>query len=149
MSDTKERACWLDPMTVPPQTGSICPSPFHEPLAGRAKRALGNVLDLTQFGVNLVTFVPGAWSSRRYRPEKEAEFVYVLEGEATLVTDAGETVLKHGMAAGFPAGRADGHHLEVGTRALSGVASYSDIDMMTRCDGGSFVFTHKDGELNP
>ena len=31
-----------------------------------------------------------------------------MDGEATLVTDAGETVLR---PAGFPAGRPDGHHL--------------------------------------
>jgi uncharacterized cupin superfamily protein len=160
MSEENEKACWLDAMDVPPRTGSIYPAPFAEPLAGRAKRALGNALDLSQFGVNLVTLAPGTWSSQRHWHANEDEFVYVLEGEATLVTDAGETVLRPGMAAGFPAGRADGHHLinksdapvlylEVGTRAAREVAEYSDIDMVARRGGGAFIFTHKDGEPYP
>ncbi len=148
---------WLDPKTVVPRVGSIYPAPFGEPLVGREKRALGDALRLSQFGVNLVTLAPGAWSSQRHWHANEDEFVYILEGEATLVTDAGETVLGAGMAAGFPAGRPDGHHLinrgdmpvlylEVGTRAAAEEAQYSDIDMMARRDGGAFVFTRKSGE---
>ena len=159
MSEQK-KACWLDPLSVNPRVGSIYPAPFGEPLAGRAKRALGDPLDLTQFGVNLVTLEPGAWSSQRHWHKNEDEFVYVLEGEATLVTDDGETLLRPGMAAGFPAGRPDGHHLinrtdrpvlylEVGTRAPVEEAQYSDIDMTVRRDGGPFVFTHKNGEPYP
>jgi uncharacterized cupin superfamily protein len=64
------------------------PAPFGEPLAGREKRALGDPLGLTQFGVNLTTLRPGAWSSQRHWHENEDEFVYVLEGEITLVTDS-------------------------------------------------------------
>ena len=151
---------WLDPKSVPPRLGSIYPAPFDEPLAGRAKRALGDALHLKQFGVNLVTLAPGAWSSQRHWHANEDEFVYILNGEATLVTDAGETVLRPGMAAGFPAGRPDGHHLvnrsdkpvlylEVGTRAETVEAQYSDIDMMVRKTDGRFVFTHKDGKPYP
>jgi uncharacterized cupin superfamily protein len=84
----------------------------------------------------------------------------VLEGEVTLVTDEGETVLGPGMAAGFPAGKADGHHLinrakspvrylEAGTRAATEEAHYSDIDMMGRARDGRFVFTRKNGEPYP
>jgi uncharacterized cupin superfamily protein len=148
---------WLDPKTVVPRVGSIYPAPFGEPLSGREKRALGDALRLSQFGVNLVTLAPGAWSSQRHWHANEDEFVYILEGEATLVTDAGETILGAGMVAGFPAGRPDGHHLinrgdmpvlylEVGTRAAAEEAQYSDIDMMARRDGGAFVFTRKSGE---
>jgi uncharacterized cupin superfamily protein len=157
---SKEKTCWLDAMSVSPRTGSRYPAPFAEAVAGRAKRALGDALDLTQFGVNLVTLPPGAWSSQRHWHDHEDEFVYVLEGEATLVTDAGETLLKPGMAAGFPAGRADGHHLinrsdtrvvylEVGTRAEIEVAHYSDVDMAARKESGTFVFTHKNGDPYP
>jgi uncharacterized cupin superfamily protein len=107
---------WLDPKSVTPRLGSIYPPPFDEPLQGREKRALGDPLGLTQFGVNLVTLAPGAWSSQRHWHGNEDEFVYVLEGEVTLVTDQG-----------FSAGNANGHHLinrsdkpalylEVGTR---------------------------------
>ncbi len=148
---------WLDPKSVTPRRGSIYPAPFGDPLEGREKRALGDPLGLTQFGINLVTLAPGSWSSQRHWHASEDEFVYVLEGEVTLVTDAGEMVLKPGMAAGFPAGKPDGHHLinrsdkpitylEVGTRAPNEVAQYSDIDMMARKKDGRFVFTRKDGE---
>jgi len=154
------KPCWLDPSTVTARTGSSYPAPFDEAALGRAKRALGDALDLTQFGVNLVTLPPGAWSSQRHWHVHEDEFVYVLEGEATLVTDAGETVLKPGTAAGFPAGRADGHHLinrgdrpvlylEVGTRADHEEAHYSDIDLKARKVGGRFVFTHRNGDRYP
>jgi len=157
---SKEKTCWLDAMSVSPRTGSRYPAPFAEAVAGRAKRALGDALDLTQFGVNLVTLPPGAWSSQRHWHDHEDEFVYVLQGAPTLVTDAGETLLKPGMAAGFPAGRADGHHLinrtdkpvvylEVGTRAETEVAHYSDVDMAARKESGTFVFTHKNGDPYP
>ncbi len=143
--------CWLDPIAA----GSIYPAPFADPLAGREKRALGDPLGLKQFGVNLVTLAPGAWSSQRHWHAHEDEFIYVLEGEVTLVTDAGEKILGAGMAAGFPAGRANGHHLinrsdapvlylEVGTRAESEEAQYSDIDMIARKENGRF-----DGEPYP
>ena len=87
MEKAKTNACWLDPATVTPRTGGGYPKPFHEPLAGREKRALGDPLGLSQFGVNLVTLAPGAWSSQRHWHENEDEFVYVLEGEITLITD--------------------------------------------------------------
>jgi len=151
---------WVDPESLQPRVGSIYPAPFDEPLKGREKRALGDAVGLTQFGVNLVTLRPGAWSSQRHWHEKEDEFVYVLEGEITLVTDEGETVLKPGMAAGFPAGKPNGHHLinrtdkparylEVGTRSPAEVAHYSDIDLSGRKENGRFVFTRKNGEPYP
>ncbi|MEZ5828694.1 MAG: cupin domain-containing protein [Hyphomicrobiales bacterium] len=154
---SKTNACWLDPMSVKPRTGSGYPAPFAEPFMGRAKRALGDALGLSQFGVNLTTLEPGAWSSQRHWHEQEDELIYVLDGEVTLVTDAGETVLRPGMVAGFPAGRPDGHQLinrsdkpvrilEVGTRAPNEEAEYSDIDMKARKVDGVFVFTHKNGE---
>jgi uncharacterized cupin superfamily protein len=151
---------WLDPKSVTPRLGSIYPPPFGEPLAGREKRALGDALNLTQFGVNLVTLAPGSWSSHRHWHANEDEFVYVLEGEVALVTDQGEKILGQGMAAGFPAGNPDGHHLinrsdkpalylEVGTRAQTEEAHYSDIDMMARKVDGRFVFTRRNGEPYP
>lgn len=155
------RPSTLEAMAVAARTGSLYPSPFEEPLAGRAKRALGDALGLSQFGVNLVTLAPGAWSSQRHWHESEDEFVYILEGTATLVTDDGETTLTAGMAAGFPAGRPDGHHLtnrskapvvylEVGTRAPEETAHYSDIDMKAhRGEGGAYAFTRKDGSSLP
>ena len=67
---------------------------------------------LTDFGVNLLRLPPGTWSSQRHWHTAEDEFVYVLEGEVVLVTDAGEETLRAGDCAGFKAGVKDGHHLQ-------------------------------------
>jgi len=148
----------LDPQAVPARRGSSYPAPFRAQVEARSKRPLGDATGLTQFGVNLVLLPPGCWSSQRHWHSHEDEFVYVLEGELTLVTDAGEQVLRAGMAAGFPAGEADGHHLinrtdrpatylEVGSRRddLDEV-DYPDIDMAVRQRGGVQLFVRKSGE---
>ena len=95
----------FDPQSVKPRIGSGYPDPFHKSAKDRQKRALGDAAGLTQFGVNLVTLPPGAWSSQRHWHTDEDEFVYVLEGELTLVTEAGEELVKPGMA-GLPEERA-------------------------------------------
>jgi len=147
----------LDPKTVAPRTGSVYPSKLAGPLKGREKRALGNVFDLTQFGVNLTTLAPGTWSAHRHWHENEDEFVFVVEGEITLIDDAGEHLLKPGMCAGFKAGVANGHHLvnktnapvtylEIGTRAPREQAHYSDVDMLYVRDGNTITVTRKSGE---
>jgi uncharacterized cupin superfamily protein len=146
----------FDPQTVKPRIGSGYPDPFHKSAKDRAKRALGDAAGLTQFGVNLVTLPPGAWSSQRHWHSDEDEFVYVLEGELTLVTEAGEEPVKPGMAAGFPKNAPNGHHfinrgatpavyLEVGTRSDADACSYPDIDLALRLEDGKPVWLHKDG----
>jgi uncharacterized cupin superfamily protein len=111
---------------------------------------------LKNFGVNLMRLPPGCASSQRHWHSKQDEFVYVLEGEVVLVTDAGEQSLRAGMAAGFPAGKPDGHHLvnrgardalvlEVGDRTAGDEGDYSDIDMMWRIVDGVERYLHKDG----
>ena len=106
----------------------------------------------------MVELPPGCWSSQRHWHSHEDEFVYVLEGELTLVTDAGEQVLRAGMAAGFPAGQPDGHHLinrtdrpavylEVGTRREDvDEVDYPDIDMAVRQGPDGQRFVKKSGE---
>jgi uncharacterized cupin superfamily protein len=148
----------LDPQTVPARRGSSYPAPFRAEVESRQKRPLGDALGLSQFGVNLVLLPPGCWSSQRHWHTHEDEFVYVLEGELTLVTDAGEQLLRPGTAAGFPAGKADGHHLinrtdrpatylEVGTRRDDvDEVDYSDIDMAVRHRDGAQMFVRKSGE---
>ena len=142
----------MDPMTIEPTSGSIYPSDFDKLVAGRVKRRIGNSLGLKKFGVNLVILNTGSASSQRHWHSHQDEFVYVLEGEATLVTDAGEQTFGPGMVAGFPAGKSDGHHLvnksdtkviylEVGDRPQIDNVDYPDIDMLRR-DGR---FVHKDG----
>ncbi len=148
----------LDPAGVAERVGSSYPEPFRGRVGERRKRALGDALGLRNFGVNLVHLPPGAVSSMRHWHARQDEFVYVLEGELTLVTDAGAQPLKAGMAAGFPAGAEDGHHLvnrsdkdalylEVGDRMPGDACVYPDIDLALphRPDTGPHVFTHKDG----
>src|SRR5262249_53510570 len=101
----------LEAMTVTPTVGSAYPEPFKALVAGRERRPLGDAFGLPNFGVNLLRVPPGCASSQRHWHTRQDELVYVLSGELVLVTDAGEQLLTAGMVAGFPAGRADGHHL--------------------------------------
>ena len=91
---------------VPRLLGSEYPPPCDEPCRERERRALGDAAGLTQFGVNLLRLPSGAWSSQRHWHRAEDEFVWVLEGEVVLVSDAGEEVLRAGDCAGFKAGAA-------------------------------------------
>src|SRR5947207_7050817 len=92
--------------------GTLYPPPYDEPCRARQRTKLGDPAGLTQFGVNLLVLPPGAWSSQRHWHTAEDEFVYVLSGEVTLVTDAGDEVLRAGDCAGFKAGDSDGHCLQ-------------------------------------
>jgi uncharacterized cupin superfamily protein len=139
--------------------GTLYPPPYDEPCRKRERTKLGDAAGLTQFGVNLLRLPPGAWSSQRHWHAREDEFVYVVAGEVTLVTDAGETVLRAGDCAGFRAGDPDGHHiqnrsdrdallLEVGTRAGEGeTVVYPDIDL--RIFAGRPGYAHVDGTSYP
>ena len=150
----------IDPAVVPARTGTNYPDEHAAPCEAREKKALGDAVGLTHFGVNLVRLPPGTWSSLRHWHANEDEFVYVLEGELTLVTDAGSQVLAPGMAAGFPAGKPDGHHLvnngastavylEVGDRAHDETVEYSDIDMRLERKGVTRALMHRDGTPYP
>ncbi len=143
---------------VAPRTGTNYPDDLRAVVAGRLKRALGDLFGLDQFGVNLTELPPGVHSSLRHWHSHEDEFVYILEGEATLITDAGEEVLRPGDCAGFKAGVADGHHLvnrtdrpvrylEVGSRRIEvDRVVYPDDDLDVRPDGtGRRRMTRKDG----
>ena len=94
MTDNSKPA--IDAMSVEAHTGSSYPAPFDADCAGREKRRLGDAFGLTQFGVNLLRLPPGQWSSQRHWHHGEDELVYVLDGEVTLVTDAGEQTLRPG-----------------------------------------------------
>jgi uncharacterized cupin superfamily protein len=136
------------------------PDPFWKALEGRSRKRLGNAVGLDQFGVNLTTLKPGAWSAQRHWHRNEDEFVYVLEGELVLREDHGETVLKAGDAAGWKANGGNGHclinrtdcdavYLEVGTRLTNETVVYSDIDMRLERDKNGARYLHKTGELYP
>jgi uncharacterized cupin superfamily protein len=152
----------IDVARVPAFAGSKYPKPFDEPCLGRQNQRLGAAAGLTQFGVNLTRLLPGAWSSQRHWHSREDEFIYVLQGEVWLVTDAGEELLHPGDCAGFKAGVRDGHHLQnrsahdallltVGTRDDQDSGEYPDIDMVFnpgRYSGGG-GYARKDGTPYP
>jgi uncharacterized cupin superfamily protein len=149
----------IDLSSVTVSTGSEYPPPFDAACAGRVRRRLGDAAGLTDFGVNLLCLPPGTWSSQRHWHSAEDEFVYVLEGEVVLVTDAGEEVLQAGDCAGFKAGSPDGHHLqnrsrtdavvlEIGSRKTDeDEGDYPDIDL--RFLKGDAGYAHKDGTPYP
>ncbi len=148
----------IDIRSVKEKKGSSYPAPFHQKAGERVRQALGDAGGLKDFGVNLLRLPPGAWSSQRHWHSKEDEFVWVLEGEVVLITDAGEETLRPGDCAAFPASAPDGHHLvnrsaqtaiclEVGTRSADDVCTYPDIDM--RIDSVEGRFTHMDGTPYP
>ena len=142
------------------RTTSVYPAEFQHVVRGREKTALGNVADLTQFGVNLTRLKPGAASALRHWHQSEDEFVYILEGELVLIENEGETLLQPGDAAGFKAGVPNGHHLinrsqrdavylEVGTRAVDDRGHYPDVDLDLVRHEGKTLLTHKNGEPYP
>ena len=135
---------------------SILPPQFAARFDGRIKRPLGDLFGLRNFGVNFVHLEPGARSSLRHSHCKQDEFIYVLEGRPTLVTDEGRTSLEPGMCAGFKAATGNGHclinesgqpvvYLEVGDRTPEDVAEYSEDDLRALMVDGNWVFTRKDG----
>jgi uncharacterized cupin superfamily protein len=133
------------------------PESFVSRLGDRVKRPLGDPFGLTIFGVNLTTLPPGAMSALRHAHTRQDEFIYILEGTPTLVTDSGETMLRPGMCAGFKAGSGDAHHLvnrgdsevvylEVGDRTLGDEVHYPDDDIVAiKTPDGTRKFTRKDG----
>ncbi len=146
----------LDPATVAAKVGTDYPKVFAGPVMGRERRRLGDPLGLTQFGVNLTRLGPGVMSAQRHWHSHEDEFIMVVEGELVLITDGGEQVLGAGMAAGWPAGATDGHHLvnrsdadavylEVGSRDAEDEVDYPDIDMRLEKAGGKRTFVRRDG----
>jgi uncharacterized cupin superfamily protein len=144
----------IDMKSVFERRGSAYPAPFDQIAKDRVRRRLGDAGGITQFGVNLLELPAGAGSSQRHWHSAEDEFVYVVSGEVTLVTNKGEEILRAGDCAAFPKGVADGHQLinksasravclEIGTRTGEDVCTYSDIDMMIDSRIGGY--THKDG----
>lgn len=102
----------VETAALPVSTGSGYLPPYRDAVAGRSWRSLAAAGGLTQFGANLVTLAPGAWSSQRHWHTAEDEMVVMLAGEAVLVEDGGETLLHAGDIATFKAGDPNGHHLQ-------------------------------------
>ena len=145
---------------VPPRTRpSRYPEPFATRMGARTRRQLGDHFGLKSFGVNLTRLSPGARSALHHVHARQDEFVYVLDGELTLFTDAGSVVLTAGMIAGFPAAGTAHHlenlsdadclYLEVGDRAEGDMVDYPQDDLLVaKGADGALSYAHKDGTPN-
>ena len=156
MGKAKHPIAFAAEQAPPRSKPSNYPEPFASRVKGRLKRPLGDLFGLANFGVNLTTLAPGAISALRHAHTRQDEFVYILRGHPTLVTDEGRTRLSAGMCAGFRAGSGNGHHLvnetpedvvylEVGDRTPGDEGSYPDDDLKAILVDGSYRFVHKDG----
>jgi uncharacterized cupin superfamily protein len=156
MSDSRKPIALPADSVAPRTKPSNYPEPFFSRMLKREKRQLGDVFGLRNFGVNLTRLMPGGESALLHRHSKQDEFIYILEGEPTLVTETAEVQLSPGMCAGFPAA-AEAHqlvnrtgenvlYLEVGDRTPGDEGSYpkDDIQAVLGPDG-KWTFTHKDG----
>ncbi len=147
----------FDPLTLPESNATSYPEPYRAANQQRWYRRLGDHANLTNFGVNLTRIVPGGQSSSRHAHARQDEFIYVLQGEVELETNAGVEHLSPGMCAGFRAGTGNAHRfvnrstkdvllLVVGDRTAGDEVSYPDVDMHLHvAPDGKFFFTHKDG----
>ena len=147
----------VEARAAPPRTKpSAYPEPFASLMSRREKRPLGDLFGLKAFGVNITRLFPGGLSALHHRHTRQDEFVYVLEGEPTLVTDGGDVPLRPGMCAGFPA-NGSAHHLEnrtdrdvvvleVGDRPEGDEGLYPRDDLRAvMSDDRKWKFIHKDG----
>ena len=143
----------LDLDAIPRTNATGYPAPYDREVQGRWYRRLAPPAGLTLMGASHVTLEPGAWSSQRHWHAGLDELLVMLEGEAVLIEDHGETVVRPGDVLAWPAGVANGHHLQNrsdaacvfvavsagGREADSG--EYSDIDMVFDAEG----YARKDG----
>lgn len=146
----------IDIEAIPQSNATGYPTPFDEEVQGRWWRRLAPAANLTQMGASHVVLKPGAWSSQRHWHAGEDELVVMLSGEAVLIENSGESIMRPGDIAAWPAGADNGHHLvnrtdqdcvfvAIGTGDRSKGGSYSDIDMTFEDDG----YFHKDGRPYP
>ena len=143
----------IDLEAIPQSNRTGYPPPYDEAVAGRWVRRLRNAAGLTEMGASHVVLKPGAWSSQRHWHALEDELVVILSGEAVLVEDDGETVLRAGDVAAWPKGVRNGHCLQNRSDADCSVIAisagdrandhgeYPDIDL--KFSGKAYL--HKDG----
>ena len=147
----------FDPFDVTGVTGTRYPSQFAASTRQRHKRRLGDHGGLKNFGVNLVTLPPGSASALRHFHTIQDEFIYIVSGHPTLTTDDGETPMRPGQCATFPADNGDGHmlrndsdtdvvYIEVGDRLPGDTAHYPETDLIAGFIDGAFRFTDREGK---
>ncbi|WP_068311142.1 cupin domain-containing protein [Polycladidibacter hongkongensis] len=133
------------------------PEAFRKSVQGRKNARIGECFGLSNFGVNYASLPPGCASALMHSHSEQDEFVYVIEGSATLCTPSCETVLSAGMCAGFPKG-GEAHqlvnksdrpvlYLEIGDRSRPDTVSYPNDDLVAKLEAeGSYKFYHKNGD---
>ncbi|MFP5328634.1 MAG: cupin domain-containing protein [Alphaproteobacteria bacterium] len=130
------------------------PMPFAAEMSRRSYRRLGPAGGLTDIGISQVVLEPGGVSSQRHWHKGIDEFVVVLEGEAVLIEDEGETLMRAGDCAAFPKDRPNGHQLvnrgdrpcvflAIDSRLSEGDCHYPDVDL--HWDNSAQRYTRKDG----
>jgi len=141
---------------LPARSTTIYPEPFAKLMSGRAKRALGDVYGLKKFGVNLTVLKPGGQSALLHRHSIAEEFVFIIKGEATLVTENSVETMCAGDCVGFvPNGFAhmllnntqeEVHYIEIGDREAGDEGEYPRDDIVAKQVEGKWHFYHKDGK---
>lgn len=147
----------IDLDAIPQTNRTGYPAPYDRDVAGRWYRRLAPAAGLSEMGASHVVLKPGAWSSQRHWHAEEDELLVMLTGEAVLIEDDGETMLRAGDVAAWPKGVENGHHLQNRSGAdCSFVAisagdsandrgEYPDIDLQFAGDD----YLHKDGTPYP
>ena len=146
----------IDKIAIDTATGY--PPPFNKAVEGRCAQAARDEPPASRSSAS--TYARSSRAPRRRSgtgTKTKTNSSTCSKAKLVLCEDGGETVLKPGDAAGWKAGVANGHCLvnrsdrdavfvEVGTRAASERAHYSDIDMMVVRDGKVARYTKKNGE---
>lgn len=147
----------LDLDAIPRTNVTGYPAPYDAEVKGRWYRRLAPIAGLTQMGASHVLLEPGAYSSQRHWHRLEDELLVMLEGEAVLIEDEGETVVRPGDVLAWAAGVENGHRLHnrssqpcVFVAVSAGdkdrdSGEYPDIDMVFDPDG----YARKDGTRYP
>ena len=147
----------LDLDAIPQTNATGYPPPYDAEVAGCWYRRMTTVAGLTKMGVRHVVLKPGAYSSQRHWHREEDELVVMLAGEAVLIENAGETLVRPGDVLAWPAGVEDGHRLHNRSSedcvfvAISAgdkdkdSGEYPDIDLVFDPEG----FARKDGTRYP
>lgn len=128
----------------------------HQAENGTQTLHLSDMGGLSQFGAFRETLPPGAASSRRHWHASEDEFLYAVDGTATIADDDGPHPLSPGDAACWRHGDPNGHHvlnrsaapcscLIVGSRRPSDRVLCSDIDKIYIRENGVVRRTKRDG----
>ncbi|OIQ00889.1 MAG: cupin [Zetaproteobacteria bacterium CG2_30_46_52] len=140
-----------------PQNKTIYPAPFAHVVNGRSKRKIGEAFGLTNFGVNFTTLAPGAASALPHHHSKQDEFIYIVNGTATLKLGHDEFIMHKGDCMGFKAGTGLAHqlsnqsalpvtYLEIGDRTEGDEVDYPFDDLKaTQLADGVWSLTHKNG----